>query len=252
MTTELIFRTLEDVPMVQSGDDLVAIIIHALAQGGQDLQPGDILILAQKIVSKAEGRRVELASVTVSPEAEALAAEAGKDPRQMQLLLDESREIVAKKPGVVIVEQNLGIVMANAGIDASNIEGVETVLLLPEDPDATCAAIGKALKEKFGVDVGVIINDSVGRPWRLGTVGLAIGVYGLPAVWDLRGDVDLFNRELMVSEQAVADELASAASLLQGQAAEGRPIVLARGLKIEAPSGTARDLVRAKDEDMFR
>ena len=142
--------------------------------------------------------------------------------------------------------------MANAGIDASNVDGNGTLLLLPEDPDATCAAIAGDLKSRLGVDVAVIINDSVGRAWRLGTVGLAIGTFGLPALWDLRGELDLFNRELKVSEEAVADELAAAASLLQGQAAEGRPVVLVRGLDIDAPAGSARDLVRPRDEDMFR
>ena len=178
-----------------------------------------------------------------------------KDPRQIELVLRESREIIRRRPGIIIVEQNLGIVMANAGIDHSNIESegeAERVLLLPVDPDETCRKIRAKVKENLKVSVGVIINDSVGRAWRVGTTGLAIGVSGLPAVVDLRGEKDIFGRELLVSEQAVADELASAASLLQGQASEKLPVVIIRGFNSKAPHQNASALIRNKDMDMFR
>jgi coenzyme F420-0:L-glutamate ligase/coenzyme F420-1:gamma-L-glutamate ligase len=255
MTTRMTLTALEGIPLVQPGDDLASIVIEALGATGEVLRDGDVLVMAQKIVSKAEDRIVDFESVTPSPRAVELAVSVDKDPRQVELVLRESREIVKHRPGVLIVEQNLGLVMANAGIDHSNIESVdgrERVLLLPEDPDASCAALRSALKDRLGVTVGVIINDSVGRAWRVGTMGLAIGVAGLPAVVDLRGEHDMFGRELMVSEQAVADELASAASLLQGQAAEGLPVVLIRGFASDAPAQGAGALVRPRDMDMFR
>jgi coenzyme F420-0:L-glutamate ligase/coenzyme F420-1:gamma-L-glutamate ligase len=255
MANSLTLTALEGIPLVQDGDDLVTLITEALARTGHELRDGDVLVLAQKIVSKAEGRMVELASVTPSGRALKLAEEVDKDPRAVELILSESNEIVRHKRGVLIVEHRIGIVMANAGIDASNVNedgGADKVLLLPLDPDASCEAIRSEIKTRTGVDVGVLVNDSVGRAWRTGTMGLAIGVAGLPSVIDLRGNTDLFGRELMVSEQAVADELASAASLLQGQGDEGKPVVLIRGYISAAPHQPARDLVRTKDQDMFR
>lgn len=156
---------------------------------------------------------------------------------------------------MLVVEQKLGLVMANAGIDASNVEqdgGSENVLLLPQDPDGDCAALRAEIKQRLGVTVAVVINDSVGRAWRTGTVGLAIGSAGLPALWDLRGNKDLFDRTLEVSMQAVADELASAASLVQGQGSEGQPVVLIRGFEFPEVDEDCKSLIRPREEDMFR
>jgi coenzyme F420-0:L-glutamate ligase / coenzyme F420-1:gamma-L-glutamate ligase len=246
---------LKGVPLVHPGDDLVEIIINALTLSDECLKNDDILVVAQKIISKAEGRIVALDSVSPSERAEKLAIELGKDPRQIELVLQESKEIVRSKPGVVIVEQNLGLVMANAGIDRSNVvqqSDQEYVLLLPVDPDASSNRLREKINKRLGVKVGIIINDSIGRAWRVGTTGHAIGVAGLPAVIDLRGEKDMFGKELLVSEQAVADELASAASLLQGQASEALPIVVVRGFKSNATNQTAKALIRERDMDMFR
>lgn len=255
MAVELKLIALEGVPLVQPGEDLVGIVLTALSQNKVQLVAGDVLIVAQKIVSKAEGRLVDLVAIEPSPAALTLATEIDKDPRLVDLILRQSNEIVRHKLGVLVVEQQLGLVMANAGIDASNVEGgddSEMVLLLPEDPDKSAAALRTGVTESTGVEIGVIVADSIGRAWRNGTVGHAIGVAGLPAVADLRGELDLFGRELRVSEQAVADELAAAASLLHGQAAEGLPLVLARGFTSSAPHQTAKDLLRPKKMDMFR
>jgi coenzyme F420-0:L-glutamate ligase/coenzyme F420-1:gamma-L-glutamate ligase len=255
MPTRMTLAALQGIPQVQPGDDLASIVIVALEASQEVLADGDILVVAQKIISKAEGRIVALEDVVASERAVALAADVGKDPRQVELVLRESRKIVKHRPGVLIVEQNLGLVMANAGIDHSNIEspeGREQLLLLPLDPDASCQRLREGLRQRLGVTVGVIVNDSIGRAWRVGTVGQAIGVAGLPAVIDLRGATDLFGRELLVSEQAVADELAGAASLLQGQAAEGLPVVLIRGFVSDAPVQGADALVRPREMDMFR
>jgi coenzyme F420-0:L-glutamate ligase/coenzyme F420-1:gamma-L-glutamate ligase len=255
MPTRMTLAALQGIPQVQPGDDLASIVIVALEASQEVLADGDILVVAQKIISKAEGRIVALEDVVASERAVALAADVGKDPRQVELVLRESREIVKHRPGVLIVEQNLGLVMANAGIDHSNIEspeGREQLLLLPLDPDASCQRLRDGLRQRLGVTVGIIVNDSIGRAWRVGTVGQAIGVAGLPAVIDLRGATDLFGRELLVSEQAVADELAGAASLLQGQAAEGLPVVLIRGFVSDAPVQGADALVRPREMDMFR
>jgi coenzyme F420-0:L-glutamate ligase/coenzyme F420-1:gamma-L-glutamate ligase len=247
---------LPGMPLVRPGDDLFGLIADGLARAGTVLQDGDILVLAQKIVSKANGRLVDLRTVTPSARAVELAALVGKDPRQVEVVLSESVEVVAHRPGVLVVEHKLGLVMANAGIDASNVEqdgGSELVLLLPENPDEDCRRLRAACRQRYDADVAVIVNDSVGRAWRNGTVGLAIGSAGLPALWDLRGNRDLFGRELLVSQQAIADELASAASLIQGQGAEGQPVVLIRGFRFPLDEASGADaLVRPRDEDMFR
>lgn len=255
MSTRMTLAALRGIPKVKPGDDLAAILIAALEQSGEVLTDDDILVVAQKIVSKAEGRIVALEDIVPSARAIELAGEVDKDPRQVELVLRESRAVVKHRPGVLIVEQNLGLVMANAGIDHSNIEsdgGREQLLLLPLDPDASCERLRGELRERLGVTVGVIINDSIGRAWRIGTVGHAIGVAGLPAVVDLRGNTDMFGRELLVSEEAVADELAGAASLLQGQGAEGLPVVLIRGFGSDAPRQGAGALIRPRQMDMFR
>src|SRR6516165_7569391 len=237
-------------PMVKAGDDLVRLIGERL-KGDFALRAGDVLVLAQKIVSKAEGRIVDLKTVTPSARAIELGAEVQKDPRLVELILSESVRVVRTRPNVIIVEHRLGFVMANAGIDQSNVapvDGVHRVLLLPRDPDASAAAIRAKLEQHFGATIGVIISDSFGRAWRRGTCGIAIGAAGLPSLIDLRGQPDLFGRTLEVSIIGFADEIASAASLLQGQAAEAQPVVLVRGLDWSAPVAPAADLVRPVEE----
>ena len=251
----LTLLALDGVPMVRPNDDLAAIVDDAIAAIGETLDDGDIIVVAQKIVSKAEGRIVDLRNIVPSDQAITLAKSVEKDPRHVEVILRESRAVVREKPGVLIVENNLGLIMANAGVDHSNVESDapdETVLLLPADPDASAEQLRQGLAARLGASVGVIVNDSVGRPWRVGTTGLAIGVAGLPAVVDLRGDTDLYGRELRVSEQAVADELAAAASLLQGQGAEGKPVVLIRGFTSDAPKQPATAALRPAEQDMFR
>jgi coenzyme F420-0:L-glutamate ligase / coenzyme F420-1:gamma-L-glutamate ligase len=243
------------IPMVQPGDDLATLIEAGFARGGIVPRDGDVLVVAQKIVSKAEGRIVDLADVTPSPRAVALAAEAGKDPRAVEVILSESVRVVRSRPGVLIMEHRLGFVMANAGVDQSNVgpqDGAQRLLLLPHDPDGSAAALRAALAARTGVMLAVIINDSFGRAWRRGTAGVAIGAAGLPALRDLRGQPDLFGRTLEVSVIGFADEIAAAASLLMGQAAEGQPVVLVRGLTWDAPASDAAALVRPAQEDMFR
>ncbi len=241
--------------MVRPGDDLVEYILKGLRSEKLYLTDGDILVIAQKVVSKAEGRYVRLDNVQPSTRAQQLAEAAGKDPRLVELILSESREILRYRPGVIIVVNRQGLVLANAGIDHSNVErdgDVEQVLLLPADPDASAACICNDLREQTQVSVAVIINDSIGRAWRNGTTGTAIGVAGLPALLDLKGHPDLFGEPLRVSEEAVADELAAAASILQGQAAEGRPVVLIRGYAPSALPSPASSLIRPKAKDLFR
>lgn len=216
------------------------------------MRDGDVVVLAQKIVSKAEGREVSLASVTPSARAQELGGLTLKDPRLVELVLRESTEVVRAVPNILIVRHRLGFVMAQGGIDASNVDGADTVLLLPIDPDASAARLRQELKTLTSADVGVVINDSWGRAWRVGTVGTAIGVAGLPGLIDMRGKPDLNGRILRVTEIGHADEIAAAASLLMGQADEGRPVVILRGLGRLATSGTAQDLVRPVRQDLFR
>lgn len=247
---------LPDMPVVRHGDDLSRIILDGLERAGEQLQSGDLLILAQKIVSKSEGRFVVLDHVTPSTRAHEIAAACGKDPRVVELVLSESREVVRCAPGVLVVENRLGMVMADAGIDMSNLDGKpgdeEMVLLLPADPDGSAAALRSELQRLTGATVGIIINDSIGRAWRLGSVGTAIGVAGLDPLIDLRGVRDRADRELKSTRVAAGDEAAAAASLLMGQAAEGRPVIHLRGYPYKAATGTARGLVRSKHEDLFR
>lgn len=253
-SVELRLIALPGIPMVRPGDDLPALILEALERCGECLQEEDVLVIAQKIVSKSEGRIVDLATIRPSARAIELANMAAKDPRIVELVLAESDEIVRVSRDVIIVAHRLGFVMANAGIDQSNVasEGEDTVLLLPRNPDDSCSELRAQLRLRTGVGVGVIINDSHGRAWRNGTVGVALGVAGLPALIDLRGRPDLCNRALRHSEVGLADELASAASLLMGQADEGRPVVLARGVPCARRDGNARELVRPRERDLFR
>ena len=233
MSAALELMALSGIPMVREGDDIAALIIAAL--GSRELRHGDVVVVAQKIVSKAEGRSVDLDSVTPTAEAEELAAEVGKDPRLVQMILKESTRVVRSRPNLIIVQHRLGFVMANAGIDQSNVaaaDGVHRVLLLPRDPDASAEGLRAKLGQHYGVPIGVIISDSFGRAWRRGTCGIAIGAAGLPSLIDLRGQPDLFGRILEVSIIGFADEIAAAASLLQGQAAEAQPVVLVRGLRL--------------------
>jgi coenzyme F420-0:L-glutamate ligase/coenzyme F420-1:gamma-L-glutamate ligase len=216
------------------------------------LRDGDVVVLAQKIVSKAEGRLVSLSDITPSARALELADKVQKDPRQIEVILQESTEIVRAIPGVLIVQHRLGFVMANAGVDASNVDDPEQLLLLPVDPDGSARSLRDQFKAIAGVDVGVIINDSWGRAWRMGTVGAAIGAAGLPGLIDMRGLPDMNGRILRVTEIAYADEIAAAASLIMGQAAEGRPVVIVRGLPKPERDGNAAELVRPKKMDLFR
>ncbi len=239
-------QALPGLPMVRAGDDLAALIEAGLTRAGLPLDGGDVLVLAQKVVSKAEGRSVALASVTPSAEARALAERVQKDARFVELVLSESRRVVRARPGLLIVQHRLGFVMANAGIDQSNLGEEGHALLLPRDPDGSAAALSARL------GCPVVITDSFGRAWRRGTVGVAIGAAGLPALWDLRGRPDLFGRRLQVSISGFADEIAAAASLLQGQGAEGQPVVLVRGLEWDAAPNPAAELLRPDAEDLFR
>jgi coenzyme F420-0:L-glutamate ligase/coenzyme F420-1:gamma-L-glutamate ligase len=251
----LSLTALPDVPEVRPGDDLAALILAGVARAGEQLCDGDVVVLAQKIVSKSENRYVRLADVTPSARANELAHAARKDPRVVELMLQESHEVVRHRPDVIVVEHRLGLVLANAGIDASNLEpaGVdERVLLLPRDPDGSATAIRDRLQKATGARLGVVINDSLGRAWRNGTVGTALGASGLPALLDLRGKPDRHGRTLRSTEVGVADEVAAAASLLMGQADEGRPIVMVRGFPYPPGDGSARDLVRPRTLDMFR
>jgi coenzyme F420-0:L-glutamate ligase / coenzyme F420-1:gamma-L-glutamate ligase len=245
---------LRDFPPVARGDDLAALTLAALKRDGLQLQADDVLVFAQKVVSKAEGRLVELASITPGAKALELARTVQKDPRLVELILRESSRVVRAAPDVLIVEHRLGLIMANAGIDQSNIAGPDQdcALLLPQDPDASAVGLRERLAALSGCEIGVIISDSFGRPWRIGTVGVAIGCAGVAATLDLRGQTDLFGRTLRVTIVGHADEIASAASILMGQANEARPVILVRGLASHAPHRAAAVLLRPSREDLFR
>ena len=244
---------LPGIPLVAAGDDLATLILDALAGAGLALAAGDVLAVSSKVVSRAEGRRVRLSDVRPGAEARRRAAATGKDPRLVELALRESRSISRQAPDVLITEHRLGFISANAGIDRSNVGGDgEEVLLLPCDPDAGAMRLRCRLKAAGGHAPGVVIMDSHGRPFPLGTVGVAIGVAGLPALLDLRGRRDLFGRELRVSMQGYADMIASAAQLTGGEGDEGRPVVLLRGLQFPAQQGRAGDLLRPAAQDLYR
>ncbi len=252
---ELRLIALPGFPRVAAGDDLAALTAEALSRAGLSLRDDDVLVFAQKIISKAEGRRIDLATVIPTARALELAQSVQKDPRLVELVLRESRRVVRIAKDVLIVEHRLGFIMANAGIDQSNVAdpaGGEFALLLPENPDASAAQLRGRLSTLAGCTPGVIISDSFGRPWRVGTVGVAIGCAGWPAALDLRGQTDLFGRPLRVTVVGHADEIASAASLLMGQAGEARPVVLARGLVPKAPHQSAAALLRPSEQDLFR
>lgn len=246
---------LAGIPQVRAGDDIAALIVDALDRSNVTLAPGDVIVIAQKIVSKAEGRLVDLSTVTPSERAQKLAVEVDKDSRLVELVLRESTEVVRHRKNVLVVAHRNGYVLANAGIDASNVgadDGDSHVLLLPEDCNRSCREIRQRLAERTGVEIAVIINDSLGRAWRNGTVGTALGAAGLPALLDLAGTPDLHGRKLRTTEVGVADEIAAAASLLMGQAGEGTPVVLLRGLKLPNRDGSAAELIRPREIDLFR
>jgi coenzyme F420-0:L-glutamate ligase/coenzyme F420-1:gamma-L-glutamate ligase len=254
MSAELRLIALADFPLVASGDDVASLTAAALAQGGLQLRSGDVLVFAQKVISKAEGRRVDLATVAPGAKALELAHTVQKDPRLVELVLRESRRVVRAAKDVLIVEHRLGLIMANAGIDQSNVADPasgEFALLLPEDPDASAVRLRERLATLTGCEPGVVISDSFGRPWRVGTVGVAIGCAGFAATLDLRGQADLFGRPLRVTVVGHADEIASAASLLMGQGNEARPVVLVRGVALRAPHQPAAALIRPRQQDLF-
>ncbi len=253
----LTLTPLIEFPLVKPGDNLVEIIIHSLQNSQITLQDDDVLVLAQKIISKAENRLVDLNHVKASEKAKQLAIEVQKDPRLIELILRESQTILRTRPGTIIVEHRLGFICANAGIDHSNVAGEgngqeEWVLLLPENPDQSAQQIREGLEKHFGLRLGVMIIDSHGRAWRLGTAGVAIGIAGLPGLVDLRGKDDLFGYTLRITQVGAADELAAAASLLMGQAAEGTPVIHVRGFPYPLREGSLKELIRPKDQDLFR
>jgi coenzyme F420-0:L-glutamate ligase / coenzyme F420-1:gamma-L-glutamate ligase len=254
-SAEVRITALPDFPLVAAGDDLAVMTVEALARGALQLRADDVLVFAQKVISKAEGRRVDLATVTPGDRALSVAQTVQKDPRLVELILRESRRIVRAAKDVLIVEHRLGLIMANAGIDQSNVADSATgefALLLPEDPDSSAARLRERLRAMTGCTPGVVISDSFGRPWRVGTVGVAIGCAGVPATLDLRGRTDMFGRPLRVTIVGHADEVASAASIVMGQASEARPVVLVRGLTSRAPAQPAAALIRPQQQDLFR
>ncbi|MCL4258429.1 MAG: coenzyme F420-0:L-glutamate ligase, partial [Anaerolineales bacterium] len=242
----LVLTPLQGLPLVQPGDDLAALLLAAILRQGLTLQDGDVVVLAQKIVSKAEGRYRSLGDVTPGERALELGALTEKDPRLVQLILDESNEVLRARPGLLIVEHRLGFVSANAGIDHSNLPGSaeDAYLLLPEDPDASASRLRATLQTASGAQLGVLIIDSHGRAWREGTLGTTIGLSGLPGLVDLRGTPDLAGRQLRVTQLAAADELAAAASLAMGQAAEGCPAVHVRGFPYPLREASLGELLR--------
>ncbi len=253
----LTLTPLQDVPLIRHGDDLADIILASLRATHLVLEDDDILILGQKIVSKAEGRMVNLVTIVPGERAKELAQQTEKDPRLVELVLQESSAVLRTRPGTIIVKHKLGFVCANAGIDHSNVAGVgntseEYVLLLPEDSDRSAQDLRAKIEAISGKRLGVMIIDSHGRAWRLGTVGICIGLSGIPAVIDERGWKDMFGYTLRVTVVGIADELAAAASLLMGQAAEGTPVVHVRGFPYPLREGSLQELIRPKEQDLFR
>ncbi len=253
----LTLTPLPDFPIIRQGANLADILLSSLERSGLELADGDILVLAQKIVSKAEGRMIDLTAVTPGHRALELAAETAKDPRVVELILRESSEVMRARPGTLIVQHRLGFVCANAGIDHSNVAGEgdlqqEFVLLLPEDPDRSAGQVQAQIAALTGRQVGVMIIDSHGRAWRNGTVGVAIGLSGVPGLVDLRGRPDLFGYTLKHTLVGAADELAAAASLVMGQAAEGKPVVHVRGFPYALRPTSLAEILRPRDQDLFR
>jgi coenzyme F420-0:L-glutamate ligase/coenzyme F420-1:gamma-L-glutamate ligase len=255
--SRLVLTALEGIPLIQQGNDLAEILLRVLKQNNIDLIDGDVLVIAQKVISKTEGRKIDLKTITPSKQAEDLAAETGKDPREVELILRESTEILRRRPGLIIIEHHRGFVCANAGIDHSNVAAKtdrdqDFVLLLPENPDKSAQELRQKIEKAEDVQIGVVINDSHGRAWRNGTVGISIGFSGVPGIVDLRGKPDLFDYQLRITQIAAVDELAGAASLLMGQADEGLPVVHVRGFPYPLREGSFQELPREGSQDLFR
>jgi len=240
------------IPNIESGDNLGEIIVARLKDQGEEFQEGDVTVVSQKVVSKAEGRVVNLSKVTPSRFASFVAKEAGKDPRQVEVILRETRKIIRMKAGHLITETRHGFICANAGVDASNVaKGKDTVTLLPLNPDASAQRIGKTIRKLTGKAIPVIITDTFGRAWRMGQVNFAIGVSGMKPIHDYRGTRDMYSHTLRVTEIAVADELASAGELVMNKA-DKVPAAIVRGYKTRRGKGTGKDLLRPEEMDLFR
>ena len=252
----LILTPLTGLPIIKPGDDLADLIADVIKHAEMNLADGDILVIAQKIISKSEDRFVNLNDISPSERALELAQHVDKDARLIELVIEESKSILRYRSGTIIVEHRLGFVCANAGIDHSNVrkdnDSDQWVLLLPENPDRSADGIRRSLEKWSNKRIGVMVIDSHGRAWRLGTVGVAIGLSGIPGIEDLRGDADMFGRTLRVTQVGVADELAAAASLIMGQAAEGTPVVHVRGFPYPLREGSLQELLRPEEEDLFR
>ncbi len=254
---QLIFTALPGLPLIEAGDDLVRLILEGMQKAELEIENGDVFILAQKIVSKSEGRLTYLPDVEPSSEALQLAEETGKDPRILEVILAESHSILRQREGLIVVEHRLGFVCANAGVDRSNVRGEygedeDWVLLLPEDPERSAHELKDELERTSGKQLAVLIIDSHGRAWRMGTAGVCIGAAGFPALLDLRGEPDLFDVTLKSTEVGLADEIASGASALMGQADEGRPVIHLRGLPYPLRDGSCKEIIRPKEQDLFR
>ena len=254
--SKLEVSALNHVPSIKENDDIAGIILKSMNKDSLELEDNDIVVIAQKIISKAEGCLVDLESITPSSESIKIAEKTDKDPRLVELIIQESKEIIRIEKGVIIVEHRLGHILANAGIDQSNIDhkpGKETVLLLPKNPNKSAKKIKKYIETQTGKTIGVIITDSMGRPWRIGTIGHAIGASGVKTIVDLRQQgTDLFGRELQTTVIGLADQIASSATLIMGESNEGKPIVLVKGIDMPSDSDTVDDLIRPKEEDLFR
>ncbi len=253
----LTLQPIKNIPAIQPGDHLADILFHAIENMSLVLEDGDILVVAQKIVSKSEGRLVNLTCVEPSDQAVKLAAQVDKDPRFVELVLRESKEVLRARPGTLIVEHKQGFICANAGIDHSNVAGTwgnpeDWVLLLPEDADASADRLRKELEARSHCKLGVLIIDSHGRAWRNGVVGITIGISNIPGIVDMRGQPDLYGFKLRVTTIAAADELAAAASLIMGQAAEGTPVIHVRGFPYSLRESHLSELIRDKKQDLFR
>jgi len=253
----LTLSPLLNLPLVSSGDDIARMIIKGLSEMHLDVMDGDIFIIAQKIISKAENRLVNLNDVIPGKEAEKISSKCKKDPRMVELILRESNTVLRTRPGTIIVEHRLGFICANAGIDHSNVAGPygnkeDWVLMLPEDPDGSARKIQQDLGACYRKRIGVMIIDSHGRAWRNGIIGISIGLAGVPGLVDLRGTPDLFNYSLRITQVGAADELAAAASLVMGQANEGTPVVHARGFPYDLRESSIKELIRKKEQDLFR
>jgi coenzyme F420-0:L-glutamate ligase/coenzyme F420-1:gamma-L-glutamate ligase len=253
----LVLTPITGIPLIYPGDDLPGLLIQALKNSQIEIQDGDILVVTQKIISKAEGRFVNLTTVEPSPEAYLLAEKTAKDVRFVELVLRESVAVLRTRPGTLIVEHRCGFVCANAGIDHSNVQNLEGnpedwVLLLPEDPSRSAETLRDAIENIFKLRIAIIIIDTHGRAWRNGTVGISIGFSGLPGVVDFRGRPDMFGYQLQVTQVAVADELSAAASLMMGQADENIPVVHVRGFPYPLRDGSFSELIRPKELDLFR